>query len=120
MDILVHFETLGCRLNQIESEAAARSFSDAGFQVHMESFSASAGIRRDILLCVVNTCSVTTKAEQKARRMIRLLLRICPDAAVVVTGCYAQLGAASVSAMSTRIAVLPGQQKDRLADILGC
>ncbi len=113
----IHFETLGCRLNQIESESAARAFSDEGFLVSMEPFTASSAVREDILLCIVNTCTVTSKAEQKARRMIRLLLQKCPLSAVIVTGCYAQLAPAAIAAIDSRIAVLPGLQKNRLADV---
>ena len=113
----IHFETLGCRLNQLESESAARSFSDAGFGISMEQIAASSAEQLDVVLCIVNTCTVTTKAEQKARREIRLLLSKCPAACVVVTGCYAQLRPEEISAIDDRIAVLPGQQKDRLADI---
>ena len=112
----VHFETLGCRLNQIESEAAAKSFIDAGFNVDMESVTASAE-EMPAVLCVVNTCTVTGKAEQKARRLIRLLLRKYPEACVLVTGCYAQLEAEQISKIDNRICVLPGARKDVLADI---
>ncbi len=117
MDSQILFETLGCRLNQIESESAARFFCDAGFSVTMDVPSASDPVREGVILCVVNTCTVTQKAEQKARREIRLLLEKCPHSAVVVTGCYAQLAAAELAALGERIAVLPGQCKDRLADV---
>ncbi|HAH60833.1 MAG TPA: tRNA (N(6)-L-threonylcarbamoyladenosine(37)-C(2))-methylthiotransferase MtaB, partial [Treponema sp.] len=117
LDSQILFETLGCRLNQIESESAARFFCDAGFSVTMDVPSASDPVREGVILCVVNTCTVTQKAEQKARREIRLLLEKCPHSAVVVTGCYAQLAAAELAALGERIAVLPGQCKDRLADV---
>ena len=113
------FETLGCRLNQIESESAARFFADAGFSVTMNVPNASDPADSGILLCIVNTCTVTQKAEQKARREIRLLLEKCPLAAVIVTGCYAQLAQKEIAEISPRIAVLPGQCKDRLADVPG-
>ncbi|MCI1208635.1 MAG: tRNA (N(6)-L-threonylcarbamoyladenosine(37)-C(2))-methylthiotransferase MtaB [Treponema sp.] len=113
----VHFETLGCRLNQIESESAAHSFSEAGFPVDMTPVSASSPVVEQTLLCIVNTCTVTGKAEQKARRTLRLLLRKYPRAAVVATGCYAQMDGACLTALDTRIVVVPGQRKDLLADI---
>lgn len=114
---IVHFETLGCRLNQIESESAARFFSEAGFSVDMEPLSASGCLLRGVCLCVVNTCTVTGKAEQKARRIIRLLLRRCPDACVLVTGCYAELDSADIASIDSRVCVLPGSHKDSLADV---
>jgi threonylcarbamoyladenosine tRNA methylthiotransferase MtaB len=117
LDNQILFETLGCRLNQIESESAARFFVDAGFSVTMDTPSAVGPVLKSIRLCVVNTCTVTQKAEQKARREIRLLLEKCPNAAVIVTGCYAQLAEKEISALDVRIAVLPGQCKGRLADV---
>ena len=119
MDYQIHFETLGCRLNQIESESAARFFSDAGFAVHMENISASAEPDENVLVCVVNTCTVTTKAEQKARRTIRLLLKKYPKAVLVITGCYAQVEPEEISKIDSRIAVLPGMNKARLAELPG-
>ena len=111
------FETLGCRLNQIESEAAARFFADAGFIVTMDVPSATSARLDSVLLCVVNTCAVTQKAEQKARREIRLLLEKCPHASVVVTGCYAELAQRELELLDWRVAALPGLCKSRLADV---
>ena len=68
----IRIETLGCRLNQIESEAAARFFLEAGFSVDMKACSAASEEDEETRLCVLNTCTVTQKAEQKARRIIRL------------------------------------------------
>jgi len=111
------FETLGCRLNQIESESAARFFVDTGFSVSMTAPTAASEVLRDVLVCIVNTCAVTQKAEQKARREIRLLLQKCPSSSVIVTGCYAQLAADKIAELAPRVAVLPGLCKDRLADV---
>lgn len=113
----VHFETIGCRLNQLESEAAAGAFAAAGFSVDMENASAYGSKTAQTVLCIVNTCTVTSKAEQKARRVIRLLLGKYPEAAVLVTGCYAEVEQAAVSALDERVAVLPGRFKDALSDI---
>lgn len=114
---LVHFETLGCKLNQVESEGAARTFTDAGFSVSMEPYSAQTPENPDVLLCVLNTCTVTAKAEQKARRIIRLLLSKCPNSVVIITGCYAQLNQDDLLSMDSRIAVIGGQNKGYLADV---
>lgn len=113
----VHFETLGCRLNQIESEAAAHFFSEAGFSVDMKAVTGNTCENHSVILCIVNTCTVTSKAEQKARRLIRLLLRKFPVAVILVTGCYAQLDGKDIEAIDPRIVVLPGSVKDALADI---
>lgn len=71
----------------------------------------------NVILSVVNTCTVTAKAEQKARRLIRLLLKKYPRAVTVVTGCYAQVNKPEIESISGRIAVLPGRLKSRLADV---
>ena len=112
----IHFETLGCRLNQVESEGAARFFSDAGFPVTMEPFTAKSSDEKTVL-CVENTFTVTAKAEQKARRIIRMLLKTCPNCAVAVTGCYAQLNQSDLLAIDKRICVLGGQHKGSLAEL---
>lgn len=113
----IHFETLGCKLNQVESEGAAASFKNAGFEVSMSPFSAATPQSDDTVLCIVNTCTVTAKAEQKARRIIRLLLSKCPQSAVLVTGCYAQNSRDEILSIGKRVCVLGGQYKGHLADI---
>lgn len=115
MDIL--FYTTGCRLNQIESESAARFFVDDNFSVSLKPLTAKSPVQDEVLLAVINTCAVTQKAEQKDRRIIRLLLEKCPKAVIVVTGCYAQLSREEILKMSPRIAVLKGLLKSRLTDL---
>ncbi len=113
----IHFETLGCKLNQVESEGAARFFSDAGFDISMAPLTAACECDENVALCVVNTCTVTAKAEQKARRIIRMLLKICPKSAVAVTGCYAQLNQKDILELDERVCVLGGQHKGAMADV---
>lgn len=114
---IVHFETLGCRLNQIESESAANFFFEEGFRVSMVNITSHDSENNDVIMCVVNTCTVTGKAEQKCRRTIRLLLKKFPFAVVLVTGCYAQTAVKEISLIDSRIAVLPGRIKSRLSQI---
>ena len=113
----IRIETLGCRLNQIESEAAARFFIDSGYSVDMKGVTNQTEQDLATLLCILNTCTVTQKAEQKARRIIRLLLKKYPNACVLVTGCYAQLAPEEIKSMDARIAVLGGQIKSRIVRI---
>lgn len=108
---------MGCRLNQIESESAARLFIDENFSVSMSSFSSKTPIDDSTFLCVVNTCAVTGKAEQKDRRVIRLMLEKLPNATIVVTGCYAQLSCDNINSMDKRVACLKGQIKSRISDV---
>jgi len=73
---------------------------------------------------VVNTCTVTSMAEQKARRFIRKQLRDYPAMCLIVTGCYAQVEQEALSALEVRepqsprrLFVIPGELKDRLLDL---
>ncbi len=115
--VKIHFETLGCKVNQIESESVARAFSDYSFSCVMGGVTSATIIDTSTLICVLNTCTVTAKAEQKARRLIRLLLEKFPYACVIVTGCYAELEKSLLENIDKRICVLKGTQKDLLADL---
>ena len=98
----VSIYTLGCRLNQAESEAIAERFKNEGFSVTGPS---------DADLVIVNSCTVTSKAEQKARRMIRLFSK---SAEVIVTGCYAQMERDEVSSLSGNVTVFSLREKASL------
>lgn len=113
---IVHFETLGCRLNQDESEGAAHCFFYHNFSVSMESLTSKSQVSEETFLCVVNTCTVTGKAEQKARRVIRLCLEKCPYAFVIVTGCYAQRSSLEIKSICPeKILTVPGTKKHILS-----
>ena len=99
----VYVYTLGCRVNQCESEAVAESFARSGHEV------LKSGTDADLI--IVNTCTVTSKAEQKARREIRLFAKTCP---VLVTGCYAQVNSKEVEGLSSNVVVLPLIRKPEL------
>jgi threonylcarbamoyladenosine tRNA methylthiotransferase MtaB len=108
--------TIGCKLNQLESEAVADAFRREGFPV--VPWEEPAPGRR---LLVINTCTVTSMAEQKARRLIRKVLREESGALVVATGCYAQLNPAALETLGAgfpgRLFILPGQRKSALLDL---
>jgi threonylcarbamoyladenosine tRNA methylthiotransferase MtaB len=78
----VAFYTLGCKLNQAETESLANRFSQAGFQL------VSPGDGADIY--IANTCTVTHIADRKSRHWLRLARRRNPRALIIATGCYAQ------------------------------
>jgi threonylcarbamoyladenosine tRNA methylthiotransferase MtaB len=78
----VAFYTLGCKLNQAETESLADQFSQAGFQI------VDSNCEADIY--VANTCTVTHIADRKSRHWLRLARRRNPRALIVATGCYAQ------------------------------
>jgi len=99
----VSFRTFGCKLNQAETESIADSYALAGATI------VPAGQSADVV--VFNTCTVTSKAEQKARRELRLALRLNPDTVAIVTGCYAELEPGAVAAVAPRAVVIPGSRK---------
>ena len=99
----VFIYTLGCRVNQCESEAIAESFAKAGHLV--------LNSHEDSDLTIVNTCTVTSKAEQKARREIRLFAKTAP---VLVTGCYAQVNPKEIEDLADNVVVLPLLRKPEL------
>jgi threonylcarbamoyladenosine tRNA methylthiotransferase MtaB len=111
----VAFQTLGCKLNQCETETIAAAFIKSGFAITDDP--------RDAWLFVVNTCSVTSKAEQKGRGTIRAALKQNPLCPVIVTGCYAEVDRAGLEALDAgngegrRLFVIPGTQKSRILDM---
>ncbi len=102
----VGFHTFGCKLNQYETESLARPFSERGFTL------VPASQEADIYL--INTCTVTARADQKARGLIRSVARRRPESLVIVTGCSAQLEAAGLSALAPNVAVVPQSEKSIL------
>lgn len=99
----VAYLTLGCKLNFAETSHLARLLADEGYE------RVRPGEEAD--LCVVNTCSVTDTADHKCRQAIHRLHRQHPRAAIVVTGCYAQLKPREVAAIEGVDLVLGAAEK---------
>ena len=87
----ISFYTLGCKVNQYETQSMREQFRDAGYTIAADDESAD--------ICVINTCSVTNVADRKSRQYIRRMKHLNPDAVIVVTGCYAQTDPDAVSAI---------------------
>ncbi len=103
--------TLGCKLNQAETEAMAREFSALGFGV-LDRPAAAHGY-------IINSCAVTHVAERKSRHMVRLARRLSPEAPIVLTGCYPQsAGGAAALDLSDADVVIPGPEKQRSVGVL--
>lgn len=87
----VAFLTLGCRVNQYETEAIAEAFINEGYRtVDFEE-------KADVY--VINTCTVTSIGDKKSRQMIRKAKKKNPQAVVVVAGCYSQVAPGEVAAI---------------------
>ena len=102
--------TLGCKLNFSETSTFGKMLQEMGVRTVQK------GERADI--CLINTCSVTEVADQKCRQAIRRMVRQHPDAFVVVTGCYAQLGAEEVAKIEGVDLVLGSNEKANLVQFL--
>ena len=83
MERTVAFYTLGCKVNQYETNAMEEMFINSGYNIVKNSQIAD--------IYVVNTCTVTNMAERKSRQMLRRVKEINPEAILVVCGCYAQV-----------------------------
>ena len=77
--------TLGCKVNQYESEYVREGFAKLGYREIGE----SDGEHEPIDLILVNTCTVTAESEAKSRKIIRRLAKKHPQAEIIVLGCYA-------------------------------
>ena len=85
--------TLGCRVNQYESDAIMQELKHLGVEI------VSADREADV--CVINTCSVTSESDRKSKQIIRRLISKNPSAKVIVTGCFSQIN-------PTKAAEIPG------------
>lgn len=79
----VAFHTLGCKVNQYETEAIQEMFSDKGYRII--NFDQKADVY------IINTCTVTNMADKKSRQMISKAKKINSESIIVVIGCYAQI-----------------------------
>jgi threonylcarbamoyladenosine tRNA methylthiotransferase MtaB len=109
--VTVALSTLGCRLNQVESQEMGALLERHGFRV-VESGEAAQ-------VHVVNTCTVTGRADFSDRQLIRRVGRENVHGFLVVTGCFAQTDPAAVAAIPGVDLVVGNQEKYRLPELLG-
>ncbi len=105
----VAFHTLGCKLNYSETSSISADFVARGYQV--------VPLGAEAELIVINTCTVTENADAECRKIVRRGLKGAPDAAVVVTGCYAQLQPEDVASIDGVRAVFGTAEKSGIADL---
>ncbi|MBQ3508752.1 MAG: tRNA (N(6)-L-threonylcarbamoyladenosine(37)-C(2))-methylthiotransferase MtaB [Peptococcaceae bacterium] len=104
----VGFHTLGCKVNQSETEAMTALFLDKGYQLgDFEEFC-------DVY--VINTCTVTHAGDRKSRQMIRRAKHLNPEAIVVVTGCYAQTSPEAVAAIEDVDIILGTNKRHQIVE----
>ncbi|MBI2958009.1 MAG: radical SAM protein, partial [Chloroflexi bacterium] len=95
MKTRVAIQTLGCKLNQAESEWLARDLARRGYRVvsHLESYD----------VCVVNTCTVTSLSDRKSRNLLRRARANNPAARLIAAGCYARTSEMQISGVGRGI-----------------
>ena len=101
--------TLGCKVNQYETEFIREGLAQIGYQDAEQDEAAD--------LCIVNTCTVTNEGDSKSRKVIRQLARDNPDSRIVVMGCYATRAPEEVEALPNVVEVVT--DKRELPDMLG-
>lgn len=106
----IAFHTLGCKVNQYESEAMAKEFRRRGHEI--------VGERDYADVYIINTCTVTAVADKKSRQYIRRMKKVNPDSIVAVTGCYAQILPEEVSAIQGVDIVTGTNEKHTLIDYI--
>ena len=104
-----YVENFGCRATQADGAALERQFEEQGLDRSSSAAQAS--------VVVLNTCTVTTGADQDARAAIRRVRRQNPDARIVVTGCYAQRAPEEIAALPGVSIVIGNSHKHELAQI---
>lgn len=106
----VAFMTLGCKVNQYETETMEGLFRQAGYRV--VPFTESADVY------IVNTCSVTMLGEKKSRQLVRRAQRQNEAALIAVTGCYAQLAPDIVGTLPGVRLIVGTQDRGRIVELV--
>ena len=103
----VAFLTLGCKVNQYDSDAMRSLFLSRGYTA----------TEKDADIYVINTCSVTSIGDKKSRQLIRRIRREHPGAIIAAAGCYAQLSPEEVAAAGCDV-VVGNQNRARIVDYI--
>ncbi len=104
------FVTFGCKVNQYDTQAMAEALRDIGYEISPVASGAD--------LYVVNTCTVTSASDAKARKAIRALHRFTPESHIFVTGCYAQTAQAELLGIDGVSKVFGNREKSQLKDMI--
>lgn len=108
--MIISFYTLGCKVNQYETEMLKERFKEKGHEITDEEAFAD--------VYVINTCTVTSLADRKSRQYIRRMKKKNQDAIIAVTGCYAQIKPEEVSAIDGVDIVTGTNQKGQIVELV--
>ncbi|MBO6179040.1 MAG: tRNA (N(6)-L-threonylcarbamoyladenosine(37)-C(2))-methylthiotransferase MtaB [Selenomonadaceae bacterium] len=101
--------TLGCKVNQVETEMMISLFLEKGYEI--VDFTEIADVY------VINTCSVTSVSEQKSRKIIRRAKKTNEKAAVIVVGCYAQVAPDEIAEIPDVSVIIGSKDKSRIVEL---
>jgi len=102
--------TLGCKVNQCESESITKSLISSGWT--------HAGDEPGAGLCIINTCTVTRRASMQSRQAIRQAIRSNPGAVVIVTGCYAETEPDELRKIEGINRIIGNKEKEKIFEII--
>ena len=103
----VSFYTLGCKVNQYETNAMTQKFKEAGYEI--------VDMNEDISdICIVNTCTVTNMSDRKSRQALRKVKEKNKNAIIVACGCYAQVAKKELEKMPEIDIVLGNEEKNNI------
>ena len=106
----VAFITLGCKVNQYETNAMTQKFIENKYQILKENEKAD--------IYIINTCTVTNMSDRKSRQMLRRVRELNPNAIVVACGCYAQVAKKELEAMKEIDLVLGNEEKNNIVEYI--
>ncbi len=106
----VAFVSLGCKVNQYETNAMSQEFVEKGYDV--VEFNDIADIY------IVNTCTVTNVADRKSRQMLRRVKEISPNSVLVACGCYAQVGRDELEKIEDIDLIIGNNEKKDIVEII--
>ncbi len=106
----IGFCTLGCKVNQYETQAMEQLLSAMGHEI--------AGFEEDCHIYIINTCSVTAVADKKNRAMIRRCRREHPNSVIAVCGCYSQQAPEAVEKLEVDVIGGSGEREAFLRQLL--
>ncbi len=106
----VGFLSLGCKANSYDTETILAQFEKRGYEIVRDHSYAD--------IFIINTCSVTNIAERKSRQAVERVLKINPDAIIVVTGCYAQIKPDEVKNLRNVAVVAGNRDRMKIVDMV--
>lgn len=102
--------TLGCKVNQCESESIAKTLISSGWT--------HAGDETGADLCIINTCTVTRRASMQSRQAIRQAIRSNPGAVIIATGCYAETEPDELRKIEGIDRIIGNKKKEKIFEII--